>query len=53
MGERRLVVDQLKLSYEGLFNAAELYTVLSSWFFEKGWDWMETMNQEAVTADGK
>ena len=53
MGERRVVVDQLKLSYEGLFNAAELFTVISSWFFEKGWDWMETMNQEMVTAEGK
>lgn len=53
MGERRLVVDQLKFSYEGLFNAGELFTIISSWFYEKGWDWLETMNQESVTAEGK
>lgn len=53
MGERRMVVDQLKFSYEGLFNASEFFTVISSWFYEKGWDWMETMNQESVTPEGK
>lgn len=53
MGERRLVVDHLKFSYEGLFNLAEFYTVISSWFFEKGWDWMEKMNQEQITPEGK
>src|SRR3989338_4003636 len=53
MGERRLVVDHLKFSYEGLFNLSELYTVISSWFFEKGWDWMEKMNQEQITSEGK
>ncbi len=53
MAERRLVIDRLKLSYEGLFNAAELYNVISSWFFEKGWDWNEKYNKEMVTAQGK
>ncbi|MBI2151391.1 hypothetical protein HYU21_01545 [Candidatus Woesearchaeota archaeon] len=53
MAEKTLVVDHLKLSYEGLFNSAELYNVVSSFFFEKGWDWVETMNQELVTSQGK
>jgi len=53
MTEASLVVDRLKLKYEGLFNSAELYSVISSWFFEKGWDWYEKMNQEQVTANGK
>ncbi len=53
MGERRLIIDHLKFSYEGLFNVEELHTLISSWFFEKGWDWYEKMNQELVTPEGR
>ena len=53
MVERHLIVDRMKFSYEGLFNSAELYNVISSWFFEKGWDWYEKLNQEQVTSKGK
>lgn len=53
MGERHLIIDHLKFSYEGLFNAAELYNVISSFFFEKGYDWYEKLNQEQVTPEGK
>lgn len=53
MPERELIVDHLKFSYEGLFNPAELYNVINSWFFEKGWDWYEKMNEEQITPTGK
>src|SRR3989344_2350689 len=53
MGERKLVVDHLKFSYEGLFNLSELYSLISSWFYEKGWDWYEKNNHESVTAEGR
>ncbi|MBI2572783.1 hypothetical protein HYV86_02900 [Candidatus Woesearchaeota archaeon] len=53
MADRTLVVDHLKFSYEGLFNAEELYAVISTFFFEKGWDWNEKINQEQVTPNGK
>ncbi|MBS3124180.1 hypothetical protein J4437_06135 [Candidatus Woesearchaeota archaeon] len=53
MSEKTLIVDHLKLSYDGLFSSAELYNVVSSFFFEKGWDWVETLNQEMVTPQGK
>jgi len=53
MAERNLVIDQLKFSYEGLFNAGELTSLISSWFFEKGWDWYEKLNQEQITPEGK
>ena len=49
MVERVLIVDHLKFSYEGLFNASELYSLISGWFFEKGWDWYEKMNDEIIT----
>src|SRR3989338_322430 len=53
MSEKFLVIDHLKLSYEGLFNAAELYNVIGSWFFGKGWDFNETINMERVTPEGR
>ena len=53
MTERSLVVDHLKLSYEGLFNATELYNLVGSFFFEKGWDWKEKLNLEQITPQGK
>ena len=53
MAERRLVVDQLKFSYEGIFNTSELYSLISSWFYEKGYDWLEKVNQEQITPVGK
>ena len=53
MAERHLIVDNLKFSYEGLFNSSELYTVLSNWFYDKGWDWYEKMNEEIIDESGK
>ncbi len=53
MAERYLVIDRLKLSYEGLFNADELHALISSFFYEKGYDWYEKMNQVIVTPSGK
>lgn len=53
MSERRIIIDQLKFSYEGLFNLDELYTLIVQWFYEKGWDWYEKINQEQVTETGK
>lgn len=53
MAERYLVIDRLKLSYEGLFNADELHELISSFFYEKGYDWYEKMNQVIVTPSGK
>jgi hypothetical protein len=53
MVEKQLVVDHLKFSYEGLFNTAELYNLIMSFFYEKGWDWKEKLNQEIITPNGK
>jgi len=53
MPERNLIVDQLKLSYDGLFDLSELYNLINSWFYEKGWDKHERINQEQVTAEGR
>jgi hypothetical protein len=53
MTERTLVVDQQKLSYEGLFDLAELYRLIDSWFYEKGWDKYEHVNHELMTQQGR
>lgn len=53
MPEQQVVVNGLQFSYEGLFNATELYKVVSSFFFDKGYDWWEKMNQEMVTQEGR
>jgi len=53
VAERYLVVDRLKFSYEGLFNVSEVYAVITNFFFDKGWDYYEKVNQELVTPSGK
>ena len=53
MSEAFLVVDHLKLSYEGLFNAAELYNLIAQFFYTKAWDWRESINMEQITPSGK
>lgn len=53
MAERTIVVDHLKYSYEGLFNAGEVFAIISSWFYERNWDWIESLNEEQVTPEGK
>ncbi len=53
MAERHLIIDHLKFSYEGLFSVSELYSLIVSFFFEKGWDWVEKMNEEQITPQGK
>ena len=53
MSERRLVVDHLRIKYEGLFDFFELYRLIDSWFREKAYDKRELRNQEHVKPDGK
>ena len=53
MAERHMIIDHLKLSYEGLLNVSELYALISAWFYEKGWDWYEKMNEEQLLPGGK
>ena len=53
MANRYIVIDQLKLNYEGLFNFNEFYRMIEAWFFEKGYDKEERMNEEIHTLTGK
>ena len=53
MSERRLVIDHMKLSYEGLFDLHELYSLINQWLKDKGFDLREARNQEHVKQSGK
>ena len=53
MPEKTLVVDQLKLTYEGLFDLNGFYRMVDSWFYEKQYDKYELRNYEQVLPTGK
>ena len=53
MVERDIIVDKLRLTYEGLFSVADLYKMIDEWFEEKGYDKREKKNVESVTPEGK
>ncbi len=53
MAERRLVVDHMTMTYDGLFDLHELYTLINQWLKDKGFDLREQKNQEHVKPSGK
>ena len=53
MSERRLVIDHMRIKYEGLFNATELYKLIDNWLREKAFDKRELKNEEHVRPEGK
>ena len=53
MAERRIVVDNLVLQYEGLFQITELYLMVDKWLRQRGYDKFEKKNYEHVLKDGK
>jgi len=53
MAEIRLLVDQLKFSYDGIFDLPGLYQLISNFFYERGWDYGEPMNTEQIFPSGR
>ncbi len=53
MPEREVVVDKLRLTYEGIFSVPELYKLIDEWFRWKGYDKRENKNIEIVKPEGK
>ncbi|MDP2750223.1 MAG: hypothetical protein Q8O89_05300, partial [Nanoarchaeota archaeon] len=51
--ERELVVDRIRLTYEGLFDAKDLFAIMDKFFREKGYDKRELRNIEQVKPEGK
>jgi len=53
MGEDVLVVDRLKITHEGFMNLSELHLMVTEWFSQQGYDWIEFMNQEINRESGR
>jgi hypothetical protein len=53
MSEKRLIIDQLRLNYSGIFNLNELYKMIDGWLYEKGYDKYEKKNEEQVLETGR
>jgi len=53
MTETNIVVDNMALDYEGLFNAKDYYKLLDGFFAEKNYDKREGLSMEKVEASGK
>ena len=53
MSEKKLVIDQMKLTYEGIFDLNGLYRLIDGWFYQKGYDKWERKNYEQVLPTGK
>jgi hypothetical protein len=53
MSEKKLVIDQMKLTYEGIFDLNGLYRLIDGWFYQKGYDKWERKNFEQVMPTGK
>ncbi len=53
MVERKILVDEEGLDYEGLFNLLELYSVIDDFIKIKGYDKFEPLNEENVHPTGK
>jgi len=53
MVERKLLIDEASMDYEGLFSIVELYSVLDDYIKLKGYDKFENLNEENVYPAGK
>lgn len=53
MSEKRLIIDQLRLNYSGIFHLNDLYRMIDGWLYEKGYDKLEKKNEEQVLETGR
>ncbi len=53
MAERRLLVSDLAIEYDGLFDSSDLFRFLDDWFQQKGYDKQEVRHAERVKEKGK
>ena len=53
MAEKKQVVDNETIAYDGLFEGTELYKVIDKFFLDKGYDKAELIHDEHVGETGK
>jgi len=52
MAERRIIIDNLVLQYEGLFNIKDMYLIIDKWLRQKAYDKFEKKNYQHELKDG-
>lgn len=53
MSEKKVLIDEDELNYEGLFDMKELYALIDDYLKFKGYDKFEPLNEENVFPAGK
>jgi hypothetical protein len=53
MGEKLVVVKDLKLGYEGYFDSQKLYQLIDRFTQERGYDKNDVLHEVKVKEDGK
>ncbi|PIN72328.1 hypothetical protein COV21_02525 [Candidatus Woesearchaeota archaeon CG10_big_fil_rev_8_21_14_0_10_45_5] len=53
MAEKLPIIQNVTMSYSGLFDVKELYSAINEWFKDKGYDRREIKNEEHVSPSGK
>ncbi len=53
MSEVDTVIEDRKITYEGMFSTAEVYKMIEGYFSKLGYDRVELKNSEVVRAEGK
>ena len=53
MGEKHTIISGEKVSYKGLFELDELFSLINSYFKQLGYDKRVTLNQQQVFDDKK
>ncbi len=53
MAEKKIVVEEEEMEYEGLFDLKELFHEIDQWIRQHGYDRYEKKNYEQVTEEGK
>lgn len=53
MSERKIIVDESELAYEGLFDIKEVYSLIDDFLRQKNYDKFEKTNREFVGSAGK
>lgn len=53
MAERMILIDKLRLNYEGLFKFRDVYNMIDQFFEDKAYNKNELLNVEVVKPEGK
>src|SRR3989344_456482 len=53
MAHKKIVISELTIEYEGLFDAADLFRLIDDWFKQHGYEKNEIQHIERVKEKGK